>query len=586
MQWIINISKQFCDYSFAVLRKFVRLKKIMVEIFHILNLGVYYTIISLFVGHTIYYPLYGPRGDPDGLIDSFATPQKVLSYLLRTFWIPPHYHYVVYAVVNFALLMIISKYTAGLTTAKRNIFLLTLVANPFSAIASTDADLSAISANLLVLSILQVVEPFTSYTKESLPSHEIAVLQRATGYLVYLLAAMLQPGLLYLAPFYILVSRTQQLRYRAVSVSNGNNSTTRNRQRPFSYLVALGTVLSFVMYGFTYYRKKTGQIRPLCNSVWESNTLKTEYSIWYSYFSKLRDMVLTYTHGSLNLDWVLIVLVGSLACYYSSTRLYTKAMGMTGKSSARNIYYLSVVLQTLLLAHALSNLKVSVAAVYSVLTLFCVSTNDFFLLLMSTLGFLGDAFFFSSTRLLKQYVGVTHFDSLLGEYSNMVQALSDGSEINSDDSWSSAPHNVSNQLVYDHQTSTSDISRMSAVSLQLRGARGEISMYHIMTIAIIFAVFITNISGVRLLSKRKHETASKRSSVSVILFGSLYLALAVAGTVLIHLNALFKIKGLKIALFVIQLVAEPFRMGFLLVLALGSLMKCRKYLLVQTADAQ
>lgn len=136
-------------------------------------------------------------------------------------------------------------------------------------------------------------------------------------------------------------------------------------------------MLSFLVYGFAYYRKKTGQLRPLCNSLWESNAIKAEYSTWYSYFSKLRDLVLTYTNGSLNLDWLLIALVASLACYYSSIRLYTKSVGMTGKPSAQNTYYLSVALQTLLLAHALSNLKVSVAAVYSVLALFCVSINDF-----------------------------------------------------------------------------------------------------------------------------------------------------------------------------------------------------------------
>ncbi|EFO63400.1 Hypothetical protein GLP15_1869 [Giardia lamblia P15] len=558
----------------------------MIELFPILNLGVYYIIICLFVGHTIYYPLHGPHGDSDSLVDSFATPQKVLSHFLRAFWIPPHYHYVVYAVLNFGLLMVIYKYTAGLTTAKRNIFLLTLIANPFSAIASTDTDLSAISANLLVLSILQVVGPFVVYNQENLPSHEVAVLQRVTGYQVYLLAAILQPGLLYLAPFYLLVSRTQQLRYRALSTDESSDTKPRTSQRPFGYLVALGTVLSFLVYGFAYYRKKTGQLRPLCNSLWESNAIKTEYSTWYSYFSKLRDLVLAYTHGSLNLDWLLIVLVASLACYYSSIRLYTKSVGMTGKPSAQNTYYLSVTLQTLLLAHALSNLKVSVAAVYSVLALFCVSINDFFLLIMSTLGFLGDAFFFSSTRLLKQYVHVTRFDSLLQEYSAISQALLNSTRTNISSMSSSVSQEISDQWTYDGQTSADSISRMSVISLQLKNARGEVSMYHVMTLAIIFAVFITDISGVRLLSKRKHEVVSKKSSVSVILFGSFYLALAVAGTVLIHLNVLFNIKGLKIALFVVQLVAEPFRMGFLLVLALGSLMKCTKYLLVQTADAQ
>lgn len=563
----------------------------MVELFPILNLGVYYIIICLFVGHTIYYPLYRPRGDLNSLADSFATPQKVLSYLLQAVLIPPHYHYAVYAVINFALLMVISKYTAGLTTAKRNIFLLTLAANPFSAIATTDADLSTVSANLLVLSILQVVGPFTTYTQESLPSHEVAVLQRATGYLMYLLAAMLQPGLLYLAPFYLLVSRTQQLRYRAVSADeSGDVAETKTRQRPFSYLVSLGTALSFIIYGFSYYREKTGQIRPLCNAVWESNTVKSEYSTWYNYFSKLRNLVLIYTNGSLNLDWVLVVLVASLSCYYSSIRLYTKSVGMGGKPSVQNTYYLNVALQTLLIAHALSNLKVSVAAVYSVLALFCVSTNDFFLLLMSSLGFLGDAFFFSSTRLLKQYVRVTHFDSLLHEYSSMTQALSYNNEAKGGikDSGitllSDVSQNIYDHWTYDNQTSTEDISRMSAISLRLRSARGEVSMYHIMVIAVIFAVFITDISGARLLSKRKHEVTSTKSSVSVILFGSLYLALAIAGTVLVHLNVLFKVRGLKIALFVMELVAEPFRMSFLLVLALGSLMKCTKYILVQTAN--
>lgn len=283
-------------------------------------------------------------------MDSFATPQRVLSHFLRAFWIPPHYHYVVYSVLNFGLLMAIHKYTVGLTTAKRNIFLLTLIANPFNVIASTDTDLSAISANLLVLSILQVVGPFVVYNQESLPSHEVAVLQRVTGYQVYLLAAILQPGLLYLAPFYLLVSRTQQLRYRSLSTDENTDAKPKASQRPFGYLAALGTVLSFLVYGFAYYRKKTGQLRPLCNSLWESNAIKAEYSTWYSYFSKLRDLVLTYTNGSLNLDWLLIALVASLACYYSSIRLYTKSVGMTGKPSAQNTYYLSVALQTLLLA--------------------------------------------------------------------------------------------------------------------------------------------------------------------------------------------------------------------------------------------
>lgn len=93
----------------------------MVELFPILNLGVYYVIICLFVGHTIYYPLHGPHGV---LIVLWipSPPLRVLSHFLRAFWIPPHYHYVVYSVLNFGLLMAIHKYTVGLTTAKRNIF--------------------------------------------------------------------------------------------------------------------------------------------------------------------------------------------------------------------------------------------------------------------------------------------------------------------------------------------------------------------------------------------------------------------------------------------------------------------------------
>lgn len=561
----------------------------MIELFSILNLGVYYIIIHLFIGNNVYFPLYRPREDLYSLADSFATPQKVISRFLRAILIPPHYHFVVYVVINFALLLVISKYTTGLTTAKRNIFLLTLAANPFSAIASTDADLSTISANLLVLSILQVVGPFTTYTQDNLPSHEIAVLQRATGYLMYLLATILQPGLLYLAPFYLLISRTQQLCYQAVSADESTTTATaeKNRQSPFYYLVSLGTTLSFIVYGFLYYRKITGQVRPLCNSVWESGVINTEYSVWYKYFSKLRDLVLVYTHGSLNLDWIPIILVASLSCYYSSIRLYAKSVSMTGKQLVQCTYYLNVALQTVVIAHALSNLKVSVAIVYSMLTLFCVSTNDFFLLLMSTLGFLGDAFFFSSTRLLKQYAHVTRFNSLLQEYSSMVQALSysDESKHNTMLLSSDTVQNISDQLAYDNRTLTDSLSHMSTISLQLRDARGEMSMYHLMTVSIIFAVFITYISGARLLSKRKHDSTSTKSCVSVILFGSLYLFLAIAGTVLIHLNVLFKCRGLEIALFVMELVTEPFRIAFLLVLALRSFMKCTKYILIHTANA-
>lgn len=462
-----------------------------------LALALYTAVISLYALLAVYVWL-----PPDTTL--YRTPQDAFNRFLEGLWLPRPAHFLVHQAILFACMQSWWRLTDATTPASRVFALVLSGTNPFLHVEAVEDTLNQLGTALLIESILLLL-----FAPRRPPRH-VAIMRRLNAYLFYGLAAVLQPGLLYAFPWYVMVARSLPLEY-AQSADDLDVSVWQG-----CGVFTTVMIMFLSVYSFSYYTRTTDSVRPLCNSVWDSSFQKVYYSIGFRYFSHLRDLVLTRT-GFLNLNYVLIALslgFSLLLCRQQRTRT-------AGERKAQISLLMCTLTQILILGAGLSNLRVTDSAIYGVLALYARSLDDASLLVVPGIGLLGNCFMFNLPRLLSRFCTT----ELLGSMKEDVQEY-----------------------------------------------RGTIIEFASSVIVLIVGSYLMHIAALRVTTK-KHEVRGKRpspSTIGLLLCVCTYVGVSISIALLYVLKALLDggQKGLRVASFVLELIGESLRLLFLFSLAL------------------